>query len=59
LVLEQIKENNKISATELATKLNLSSRQCERIIASLKAKGLLIRVGSAKTGYWIVKLHQS
>lgn len=53
-LLSLIRQNNRISAKELAEVLNISSRQCERIIAELKEHGLLERKGSKKAGYWVV-----
>lgn len=53
--LSLIRQNNRISAKELAESLGISSRQCERIIAELKEQGLLERKGSKKTGFWEVK----
>lgn len=54
-LLSLIRQNNRISAKELAESLGISSRQCERIIAELKEQGLLERKGSKKTGFWEVK----
>jgi ATP-dependent DNA helicase RecG len=51
-ILDFIKENNKISAQELADLLGLSSRAVEKHLARLKKEGFLERVGSAKSGYW-------
>lgn len=46
--LSLIRQNNRMSAKELAESLGISSRQCERIIAELKEQGLLERKGSKK-----------
>jgi len=54
LILEYIKEHPRDSATKIALNVGLSSRQVERIIANLKKGGHLQRVGSNKTGMWVV-----
>ncbi|MEG0253103.1 MAG: winged helix-turn-helix transcriptional regulator, partial [Muribaculaceae bacterium] len=54
-LLSLVRQNNRISAKELAEALGISSRQCERIIAELKENGILVRKGSKKTGYWEIK----
>ncbi|MCM0236650.1 putative DNA binding domain-containing protein [Bacteroides fragilis] len=54
-LLSLIRQDNRISARELAEVLNISSRQCERIIAELKEQGIIERKGSKKAGYWEVK----
>ena len=51
-VLELIRINNRITAKEIAESLSVSLRQGERIMAALKEKGLIKRVGSNKTGHW-------
>ena len=53
-ILALIHFNNRISAKMLAEQLVLSTRQVERLITGLKKKGYLVRMGSAKGGYWIV-----
>lgn len=53
-VLDFLQENPTASAIWVAFELGLSSRQVERIIASLKEKGCLERVGSNKSGFWKV-----
>ena len=52
--LELIRINNRITAKEVAESLSVSLRQGERIIATLKEKGLIKRVGSNKSGHWEV-----
>ena len=49
-----IKENNRISTAEIATKLNVTKRTILREIDFLKSTGLIERVGKEKTGYWLV-----
>lgn len=53
-ILKLIKENNKISAREIAQSLGITSRAVEKQIASLKITKKLGRIGSAKGGYWEV-----
>ncbi len=54
LLIELIRQNPKITAKEIADILKLSKRQCERIIADLKNRGLLSRKGANRTGYWVI-----
>lgn len=53
-IVDLIRQNPNIVVRELAAVLNLSKRQCERIIAELRKKGVLSRFGSTRTGYWII-----
>lgn len=55
LILEYIKEHPRDTAFKISLSVGLSSRQVERIIAQLKKNGSLQRIGSNKTGMWIVK----
>ena len=50
--------NNSTTAVEAASILHLSVRQVERLFAALKAKGILSREGSNKSGRWIVILNK-
>lgn len=54
-VLDFIIAKNDITAKEIAEKLNISDKTVKRAINTLKTKGLIIRVGSNKTGFWSVK----
>ena len=45
-----------INVGEMSEVLGITSRQCERILASLKQKGLIARVGAAKGGHWKIRL---
>ena len=45
-------DNNKITADEIAGKLQLTKRSIENYISKLKEKRYIERVGSDKTGYW-------
>ena len=53
-VLDEIKNNSKITTNELANKLNLSVPYIEKIINKLKQEKYIERIGSNKTGYWRV-----
>ena len=55
IVLSVIKENSHITQAKLTTKLNCSDRQIRRVIKELREKGLIKRIGSRKSGQWIVK----
>ena len=55
LILKYFKENPKITIKELAKLLNLTTRAIEKQIATLKKENRLIRIGSARKGYWEVK----
>ncbi|MDO4957377.1 MAG: Fic family protein [Bacteroidales bacterium] len=54
-VLAYLKKNNNASATVLGEKLGISDRMVRKHLAVLKEAGLIMRVGSNKTGYWEVK----
>ena len=58
LIENRIKElmikNKFITASEIANSVNISKRNCERIIAELKKRGDIERFGAARTGHWIV-----
>ena len=51
-ILILIKQNNQISAKQLAIKLSVSGRTIERDIEKLKKQGKLKRIGNEKNGYW-------
>ena len=53
-ILEYLKENPKTTIQQLSITLDLSSRAIEKQIAKLKKDNKLIRVGSARKGYWKV-----
>ena len=50
--LKLIENNNSISASQIANKLDVSSRTVQRYIKQLKEKNIIIRKGDEKTGYW-------
>jgi ATP-dependent DNA helicase RecG len=51
-ILNNLKYNPKLTAQELATKLNKAKRTIERNIKELREKGIISRIDSDKTGYW-------
>lgn len=55
IILSAIRENPHITQAQLATKLNRSDRQTRRVIKELREKGIIERIGSRKSGQWIVK----
>ena len=55
-VLKLIKQNNRITATDICEKLNLSLSTTKRRIKKLKESGKIERIGSDKTGHWKIIL---
>jgi len=53
-ILDLLKDNPHYFKKDILDSTNMSSRTIDRIIASLKEKKLLTRVGSNKNGYWKV-----
>lgn len=53
-IIVLIKQNNQISAKQLAKELSVSDRTIERDIEKLKKQGKLNRIGLEKNGYWQV-----
>ena len=53
-ILELIDKNFGISRTEIASKINKSEKTVQRTLNSLSKKGMILRVGSTKNGYWEV-----
>jgi len=54
-VLSLIKHNPRITASEIALALNITSRAVQKRIANLKTAGVIERIGSDKSGYWMTK----
>ena len=52
VVLELLKSNNSLTATDLAGKANLGERTIYRILAELQKAGYIERIGTRKSGYW-------
>ena len=51
-ILQLIGKNPKITALEISQNLNITSRQVERLISSMKKKNIIVRVGARKSGEW-------
>lgn len=56
LVLSAIRQNPKITASEIALELDISTRAIQKQIANLKVLGIIVRIGSDKSGYWEIKV---
>ena len=54
-VLKIINENNEITQTQIADRINRSLRMVKRYTSNLKEKGYLDRVGTDKSGSWVIK----
>jgi ATP-dependent DNA helicase RecG len=55
-ILKLISRKPCISKREIAEKISISTTAVDKNIAMLKKRGLIKRIGSAKSGYWeIVK----
>ena len=52
MILNCISNNNRVSATEIATKLSITPRTVERYIKLLREDGTIVRHGGARGGYW-------
>ena len=53
-IIQMIKDDPNITIKELSLQLSLTRRGIEEQIKSLKAKGLIRRVGPDKGGHWEV-----
>ena len=49
-----LKSNHSSSAEEIGIALGISSRMVRKHIASLREAGIIVRIGSNKTGHWEV-----
>lgn len=54
-VINIIKDNQNITIEECSKKINKSIRTTKQIFKNLKEKNIIERVGSKKTGNWVVK----
>lgn len=54
-VLEVLRMNPAITAKKLSGTINMSPRKISRIIKGLREKGIIVRVGSDRKGYWEIK----
>ena len=53
-VLGYLRADKHMTAAKIAKDLDMSARQVERMLADLKAKGIIRREGANRNGYWIV-----
>ena len=51
-ILEMVGINNKITISELAGALNISTRAVEKHLSNLQKEKRLKRIGGKKEGYW-------
>ena len=56
MTIPNIAHTPQATAREMAGILGITLRQCERILASLKQKELIARVGANKGGHWKIRL---
>lgn len=54
-VITLIKSNPKITAEQIGCKIAKTSRTAQRLLESLKNKGMIERIGSNKFGYWSIR----
>lgn len=54
-ILYLLKDNPDLTISELSEELNISARAIEKQIAKLKKDNKIKRVGSSRSGYWVVK----
>lgn len=54
-ILKQLEENPTMTQMELMEELGLTRKQVQKVIKELQKEGLLVREGSNRKGYWIVK----
>jgi len=55
-VLEVLKAHPALKAEDIGMQVSLSERQVKTYLNALKQAGLIVRVGSNKTGYWKVNI---
>ena len=51
-VLEYLRADRHTTAAKIAADLDMSARQIERMLADMKAKGIIRRIGANRNGYW-------
>ena len=54
-ILRLLADNPRLTRVELAEKVGITENGVKRIITKMKAAGWIERMGSNKTGYWIVQ----
>ena len=55
-VVSLLSRSPRMSAAALAVQLGVTSRQCERILHTLRERGILTRVGANKSGHWKITI---
>ena len=53
-VLGYLRADRHTTAAKIAADLDMSARQIERMLADMKAKGIIRREGAKRNGYWII-----
>ena len=51
-VLGYLRADRHTTASKIAADLDMSARQIERMLADMKAKGIIRRIGANRNGYW-------
>ena len=51
-VLGYLRADRHMTAAKIAKDLDMSARQIERMLADMKAKGIIRRIGANRNGYW-------
>ena len=54
-IIKMIEADNQITSSEMAQNLRLSVRAIEKNIKNLRDRGIIVRHGAARGGYWEVK----
>lgn len=55
-IIEIMAANGNVTIKELAEKLGVNEKTVKRDIATLRSEGIVSRIGSDKTGQWVVSL---
>ena len=53
-IIDIIQQDETISYKEIAKRLGVTQRHCERLVARLKKEGRVNRIGTTRSGKWIV-----
>lgn len=53
-ILELIERNNSITISELAKRIGLTTRAIEKQIDKLRKDNRIARIGSRKSGHWLI-----
>ena len=54
VLVELLKENPRITRADAAETLGVSESSVYRELKDLESKGIIIREGSRKNGYWVI-----